>query len=780
MTRTLYSRLTIAHALLLLICTILALSSCSVTQHIPEGELLYIGIGKTRIQGDDGSDAADRAISNMEKVLNVPPNDAFFGSARSRFRIPIGLWFYNGFVNDSTWVGKRLYKLFAEEPKLISDVRPDIRAKQSQFILHEHGYFNASVTDSIARSSSDSLQARVYYKADLGAPYLYDSISYMEPWLLGSGEILNHAELSRIHKGDQFNFSQILQDRNMLVTNLRDRGYYFYAPDLLVYQVDTLLIPGKVYMQVREQSGYPNYTFEPWRIGSIHVLLTEDDRLSLTDSMQFKGITLHYREHPRVRPSVFANRIQLRSGELYSQSLEQSTRQSLLGLGAFSYVDMQFVASDTLHNLLDLYVTAELDKPWDSSLSAVFTTKSNNFIGPGLNLSLGRRNLFGGGERLSLDLYGSYEWQSNRTHSNQDVSISDINSYEVGSNLNLQAPRILLPWLYDLHLTHDVQTTYTLSASMLNRARYFQITSLGLTASYSIRNEQHQNMITPLRIHYNRLSRQSEAFQKVITDNPILGLSLRSQLIPQMGYQYTFDNIFTGLGSHHLHIDLGISQAGNILNGIYSLAGRNYHETKKLLGVPFAQFVEGTAELRYTYGIDRNQSLALRAGVGAIYSFGNMTVAPYSEQFYVGGANSIRAFTVRSIGPGRFVPRNSRYAFMDQTGEFKLEMNAEYRFRLAGDLHGAFFLDSGNVWLLRPDENRPGGSLQEITDAKDFFDQLALGSGVGLRYDLNFLVIRFDVGVGLHLPFETTRQGYYNLPKFANSLGYHFAVGYPF
>lgn len=780
MNRTLYSRLTIAHALLLLICTILALSSCSVTQHIPEGELLYIGIGKTRIQGDDGSDAADRAISNMEKVLNVPPNDAFFGSARSRFRIPIGLWFYNGFVNDSTWVGKRLYKLFAEEPKLISDVRPDIRAKQSQFILHEHGYFNASVTDSIARSSSDSLQARVYYKADLGAPYLYDSISYMEPWLLGSGEILNHAELSRIHKGDQFNFSQILQDRNMLVTNLRDRGYYFYAPDLLVYQVDTLLIPGKVYMQVREQSGYPNYTFEPWRIGSIHVLLTEDDRLSLTDSMQFKGITLHYREHPRVRPSVFANRIQLRSGELYSQSLEQSTRQSLLGLGAFSYVDMQFVASDTLHNLLDLYITAELDKPWDSSLSAVFTTKSNNFIGPGLNLSLGRRNLFGGGERLSLDLYGSYEWQSNRTHSNQDVSISDINSYEVGSNLNLQAPRILLPWLYDLHLTHDVQTTYTLSASMLNRARYFQITSLGLTASYSIRNEQHQNMITPLRIHYNRLSRQSEAFQKVITDNPILGLSLRSQLIPQMGYQYTFDNIFTGLGSHHLHIDLGISQAGNILNGIYSLAGRNYHETKKLLGVPFAQFVKGTAELRYTYGIDRNQSLALRAGVGAIYSFGNMTVAPYSEQFYVGGANSIRAFTVRSIGPGRFVPRNSRYAFMDQTGEFKLEMNAEYRFRLAGDLHGAFFLDSGNVWLLRPDENRPGGSLQEITDAKDFFDQLALGSGVGLRYDLNFLVIRFDVGVGLHLPFETTRQGYYNLPKFANSLGYHFAVGYPF
>lgn len=774
------SRLSIAYALPLLLVAILALGSCSVTRHIPEGELLYIGIGKTRIIGDDGSDAADRAISNMEKVLNVPPNDAFFGSARSRFRIPIGLWFYNGFVNDSTWVGRRLYKLFAEEPKLISEIRPDVRAKQSQYILHEHGYFNAVVTDSLALSSSDSLQARVYYTANLGEPYHYDSISYMEPWLLSNGEILNHAEQSKIRKGDQFDFAQILQDRSMLVTTLRDRGYYYYAPDLLVYQVDTLISPGKVYMQVREQSGYPSYTFEPWHIGAIHVLLTEDDRQSLTDTMQVEGITLHYRDQLKVRPSVFANRVQLHSGELYAQSLEQATRQSLLGLGAFSYVDMQFVARDTLQNILDLYITAELDKPWDSSLEGVFTSKSNNFIGPGLTVSLGRRNLFGGGERLSFDLYGSYEWQTNRKRSDQEESISDINSYEVGANINLQAPRILLPWLYDLHLTHDVQTTYTLSASMLNRARYFQITSLGLTASFNIRNTQHQHTITPLRIHYNRLSRQSESFEKIISDNPVLGLSLRSQLIPQMSYRYTFDNIFTGQGSHHLHLDLGISQAGNILNGIYALASRPYHETKKLLGVPFAQFVKGTAELRYTYGIDRNQSLALRAGVGAIYSFGNMTVAPYSEQFYVGGANSIRAFTVRSIGPGRFVPRNSRYAFMDQTGEFKLEMNAEYRFRLAGDLHGAVFLDSGNIWLLRPDENRPGGSLQEIQGARDFFNQLALGSGVGLRYDLNFLVIRFDVGVGLHLPFATAREGYYNLPKFANSLGYHFAVGYPF
>jgi len=774
------SSLGFTYPLLLLVGTLLLVSSCSVTQHIPEGEILYIGTGKTQIVTNDRSTSADRAISDVEKVLNVPPNDAFFGSARSRFRIPIGLWFYNGFANDSTWIGKRLYKLFAEEPKLISDVRPDVRAQQSRYILHEHGYFDAVVTDSLGYAPGDSLQARVYYTASLGVPYCYDSISFMEPWLLADGELLDHKQESKLRIGDQFDFGKILQDRDMLVSHLRDHGYYYYDPELLIYQVDTVTSPGKICLRVRERSGYPSYTFEPWKIGTVHVLLTEEDRQSLPDSLQFAGITIHYKDQLRVRPAVFANRIQLHSGGLYAQSLEQSTRQSLLGLGAFSYVDMQFIARDTLHNLLDLYITAELEKPWNSNLEGVFTSKSNNFIGPGLKLSLGRLNLFGGGERLSLDLYGSYEWRTNRTRSDRDLSLSDVNSYEAGANLNLQAPHLLLPWVYDLHYTHTVESIYTLSTSRLNRASYFQITSFGLSTSYSVSNAQQQHIITPLRIQFNRLARQSESFNRIITDNPLLGLSLRSQLIPQMGYRYTFDNIFTGQGNHHLHVDLSISEAGNLLNSFYTLGGDHYNETKRLLGVPFAQFVKGTAELRYTLGIDRNQSVALRTDIGAIYSFGNMTVAPYSEQFYVGGANSIRAFTVRSIGPGRFEPGNSRYAFMDQTGEFKLEMNAEYRFRLAGDLHGALFLDSGNVWLLRPDRNRPGGALQEIRGIRDFLHQLALGSGFGLRYDLSFLVIRFDVGIGLHLPFATSRRGYYNLPKFANFLGYHLAVGYPF
>lgn len=195
------------------------------------------------------------------------------------------------------------------------------------------------------------------------------------------------------------------------------------------------------------------------------------------------------------------------------------------------------------------------------------------------------------------------------------------------------------------------------------------------------------------------------------------------------------------------------------------------------MGNPFAQFIKLTSEIRYNYRIDVNNRLAMRLMAGIVYSYGNMTISPYSEQFFVGGANSIRAFTVRALGPGSYHPAvENKYSYIDQTGDFKLEANLEYRFRILGDLHGAVFLDAGNVWLLRDDANRPGGKL----DLKHLAKDIALGTGFGIRYDLTFLVLRFDVGVGLHVPYETGKSGYYNLPSFKKSLGYHLAIGYPF
>ena len=165
-----------------------------------------------------------------------------------------------------------------------------------------------------------------------------------------------------------------------------------------------------------------------------------------------------------------------------------------------------------------------------------------------------------------------------------------------------------------------------------------------------------------------------------------------------------------------------------------------------------------------------------------MYAYGYQTVAPYSEQFYIGGANSIRAFTVRSIGPGSYRPEDKQYGYLDETGDVKLEANVEYRFPILGDLYGAAFLDAGNVWLLREQKNEEGENIRPggLLTLRNFAKSIALGTGVGLRYDLTFLVIRLDLGIALHDPYDTGKKGYYNIPKFKDGLGLHFAIGYPF
>jgi outer membrane protein assembly factor BamA len=215
--------------------------------------------------------------------------------------------------------------------------------------------------------------------------------------------------------------------------------------------------------------------------------------------------------------------------------------------------------------------------------------------------------------------------------------------------------------------------------------------------------------------------------------------------------------------------------AGNILSGITSLFGQ--HGEKHIFGSSFSQFVKGSAEMKYYHRFRAEHWLATRLFIGAEHAYGNSKEVPYSEQFYIGGANSIRAFTIRSLGPGSYVPaKDDVDGYFDQTGTFKLEANIEYRFPIWGDLHGAAFVDAGNIWLLKKDPKRPGGEL----DRKTFLKDIALGTGIGLRYDIGMLVLRGDLGIGIHAPYDTGKKGYYNMTSFKNSLAFHLAIGYPF
>ena len=326
-------------------------------------------------------------------------------------------------------------------------------------------------------------------------------------------------------------------------------------------------------------------------------------------------------------------------------------------------------------------------------------------------------------------------------------------------------------------------TNFKIYVDQVNRARYFKMLSFGGEVSYSFQpSRSMKHTVTPLHLAFNKLQNRTARFDSIARQNPMLFYSLDDQFIPSVSYTLTYDNSYRKKKSR-VWWENSVTSAGNVTSLIYAAFGKRFGERdKKFLGTPFAQFLKFSSEIRHLYEFSEYHQLATRLMGGVIWAYGNKTIAPYSEQFYVGGANSIRAFTIRSIGPGRFHPaENATYSYVDETGDIKLEANVEYRFRIlsnlmGGNLNGAVFLDAGNVWLMRKDEARPGA---EFT-LNRFFDSIALGTGVGIRYDLSFLVLRLDWGIALHVPYETVKPGYYNIPKFKDGMGIHFAIGYPF
>ncbi len=449
------------------------------------------------------------------------------------------------------------------------------------------------------------------------------------------------------------------------------------------------------------------------------------------------------------------------------------TQTRLSRLGIFNNIQIQPVPSDTSkgHGVLDVYNLVQFDSPIEASIEVNATSKSNSYLGPGLILGISHNNLFGGGERLSLQLNADYEWQTGRNRS------SVFNSYEFGLNASLAFPRMLAP-KFVKRTSRDLNwTTINLGASILNRPHFFKLAEFNTGITYEWRAARHSvNQFTPFKITYNKLISTTHEFDSIMDQNPAVALSFQSQFIPQMSYTYTLDKFLERERINGINFTFTVTEAGNIFSAIWRLAG--VKGEKKLFGTPFSQFIKGQAQLVYSRRLVRgtDQWLVSRVLIGAEHAYGNSSQVPYSEQFYIGGANSIRAFTVRSIGPGSYrAPAGLRDGYFDQTGTFKLELNSEYRFPIVGIFHGAAFLDAGNIWLLKNDPLRPGGLLQ----AKTFLKDIALGTGIGLRVDIGMMVIRGDLGYGLHAPNRPTTGHYFNIP-FRDAFAFHLALGYPF
>ncbi len=762
---------------ILFLCLLPALS-CSTTKRLPEGETLYTGIRQIEVADEDHSRASEAALTEATAALEYPPNNALFGSSSKRFPFPFGLWVYNAFVHKKGKVNEWIFRKFASKPVFITTVNPDVRVAVARNILHENGYFDGTASWELLPDKKNDRKAQVAYHLEMNHLYTLDSIRFTAMRQRADSLIIDYKHASLLRKGDPFNVYNLENERQRIATLLRNNGFYYFRPDFIVYEADTLLSPGKVWLRVVRKQGVPLASLRPWKIGEVSVHLNGYLNEPPTDSIRYKDMMIYYEGKLRVRPSILYKRFYLKEGDLFSQEKLQKTQTGLSRLGIFQYTEVLFSPRDTSrrNERLDMRLNTVYDLPLDGELEMNVKSKSNDYAGPGMVFSVTKRNIFRGGETFGVQARGSYEWQTEGSSENE----KKINSYEFGLSSTLTFPSVLFPGFTNRNLEYPSSTTARIYANQMNRAGYFKMLSFGGNFTYDFQpTATSTHSFTPFRLEFNLLRDTTPTFDSIMSRNPAVYLSLKDQFIPAVSYTYRYDDSSDTSLDNHIWWESTLTQAGNIVSGLYAATGQKFNEKEKeLLGNPFAQFVKATSEFRYNFRIDKNNWLVGRVSAGAIYSYGNAEVSPYKEQFYVGGANSIRAFTIRSIGPGSFKSdEDDIYASIDQTGDIKLEANLEYRFRILGNLHGATFLDCGNTWLFRSDSTRPGGTLK----AGRFLKDLALGTGAGLRYDMGFLVVRLDVGVGLHVPYETSKSGYFNIDNYSQKgIGWHLAIGYPF
>ncbi len=762
-----------------LLCILL--SACSTTRNLPEGETLYTGIDKLEVVNEDKTLAGITALTEVEAALAYAPNNAIFGSSSLRWPIPFGLWVYNGFekYQDKKGVGRWIFDHLGKSPVLMSSVNGETRAKVATNLLHDYGYFNGTVSYQEV-SQKNPKEAKVNYVIDMAQPYFLDSIAYLKYPHYADSLIQFTRSQSVLKSGENFSVIKLEEERQRLSNLLRNHGYYYYRPEFTTYRADTLQKSGYVSLQVVPRNGIPAEAKKQYYVGNTSIYLTGYNNEPPTDTLRLRTMTLYYSgKKPGIRPNALMRNMFFRKGELLSQDRQTFTQEAIARMGVFRYSEFRYEPKDTTANgdTLNVNMYTTFDKPYNAELELNVTTKSTDQTGPGAVFKITRNNFQRMGANLSFEVRGSYEWQTN---SNVEGNSSKLNSYELGTSLSLDFPRLILPWKDRdlLRSRYQQKTSFKIYGNLLNRARFFNMLSFGGNVTYDFRKSRTwKHTVTPFQLTFNTLMSTTERFDSITATNPSLALSLGDQFIPSMNYTFTYDNARLKR-DYQLWWENSITSAGNVTSLLYAALGKDFREkNKKLLGTPFAQFLKFTSEVRTLFKVGEKQHIAARLMGGVIWSYGNQSIAPYSEQFYIGGANSLRAFTVRSLGPGTYSPgENTKYGYLDQTGDIKLEANVEYRFPIFGELYGATFLDAGNVWLMRKDESRPGG---EFT-LKNFAKSIALNTGVGVRYDLTFLVIRLDMGVALHVPYETGKSGYFNIPKFKDGLGLHFAIGYPF
>jgi outer membrane protein insertion porin family len=725
-----------------IVITGLFLSSCSNTRKLPPGDALYLG-SSVKVDGPSLSAKKKKGVRNDMQALTRPrANKKFLGM---RFKLAA----YNFAGNPKKRNSPRgwlKYKV-GEPPVLLSDVNLGYNEKVLQSTMENRGYFQAKVMgDTVVKRK----RARATYSIQTGPQYMINEVKFEgDSTQIIQQKILEIAPETLLKPGDPFDLDVIKGERLRIDNFLKEHGFYYFNPDFLVIQTDSTIGDNKVTLYVKVKPGTPEKAMQVYTINDVYIM--PNYRLNRsTDADTSKQHATYYKGYYVVdrrklyKPMLFEQSMQFKPGDVYNRTDHNLTINRLVTLGVFKFVKNRFAevpASDS--NLLNTYyyLTPLPKKSLRGEING--NTKSNNLTGSSVTIGWRNRNTFKGGELLTIDATGGFEVQ-------YSSAFKGYNTFRLGAEASLSIPRFITPFFRANPPGGFVpKTKFSIAYDILRRQKLYTMNSFRVNAGYLWRESfQKEHTFYPVSVTYVQPLLITEAYEDSIAENPTLAKAVEKQFILGSSYNYNYNGLTDPFNTGFYFNGL-IDLSGNVA-GLVSGANVKENRPKYILNAQFSQYLKFETDLRYYLNITPGAAvLANRLIVGVGFPYGNSRELPFIKQFFIGGTNSIRAFRSRTVGPGTYLPDPSTNLIAEQSGDIKLEMNTELRARLIGILHGAVFVDAGNIWLFNDNPLKPGAKF-----SKTFLSELAVGAGVGLRFDISFLVLRFDLAFPLRDPGE--------------------------
>jgi len=755
--------------------------ACSSTRHVPEGQMLLRDV-RIEVSGDKENVDPDE----LYYFLRQTPNHKVLGFAK------LQLATYNLSGNDSTKWFNRWVRRIGQPPVIYDSSLTEASVRQLRTALVNRGYMGAEVyADTVVRPGGKKVD--VAYRINTGEQHTVSSLDYDIPDDELRQAVLADTSGTKIRAGGPLDRNLLDSERGRITERLRNRGYYAFTKEYISFVADTAAGSHDVALTLRVRAPHQammpegQATAQRFRIANV-IFLTDASAPSTTprDTVRYRDITVVYGPDRYLRPSVLEEKCHIVPGQPYSARAVDRTYESLAQLGILRFVniDMQPVAEIDGEQWLDAVISVGRNRKQSVSVE-LDGTNSEGDLGAGVALTYQHRNLARGSEMLTAKLRGAYESISG----NLDGLINDRYT-EVASEVGITFPKFEFPFLSKRFKKRvRASTEFAVSFNYQERPEYTRLI-FGASWKYKwqqrMRDFQLRHTFDLIDVNVVSLPRSTMDFlDEIAPDNPLLRYSYEDHFIMRLGYTlYRTNRRIPTATVNAFAIQPWVSTlrasaetAGNLLYAISSIDGQRRDDgAYKLFGIQYAQYAKAELDYTYTRNFNSRNALSMHVGTGIAVPYGNSSMVPFEKRFYAGGANGVRGWGVRTLGPGAYDSRNSVRDFINQCGDIRLDLSIEYRAKLFWVFEGALFVDAGNIWTIRDYSNQPGG----VFKFNKFYKQIAAAYGIGLRMDFTYFLLRLDLGMKAHNPAANQEEWPLLHPRWSRDANFHFSVGYPF